>query len=206
MIACAHCGTGYDPQDTSPVQMMSASSAGLTGPRYRGPHCPACTDDLQHLYQLLYRDLHFCGCGNPEDSYDLVGTILGLLAERKEQDDQDPELHSGLNSPRMIRWEAFREAVRGYIGGNDGTFYLVMYLLDHAGLTEHGGSVSRCWIDRKGEHYLTLMNQYEYGEAAEAGYPHDGEECGPGCRHWEASTWDWQKKETRRQLTKGLPG
>lgn len=169
-----------------------------TGTRGSAPYCQSCDDDLCHLNKLFYSELNFCGCGNPEDAYDLVGTVLGLLEENREQDDADPEKFAFYpDSARMKRGKAFREATKEYIGGNDGTFNLIMYLLGHVDLTEHGGSIYGSWITKKGRHYLSLMNRYQWDDVDQTGSPHDGGDCGPGCVHWEDSTEDWQKKGAR---------
>jgi hypothetical protein len=127
-------------------------------------------DELQHLYKLFHDDLRFCGCGNPEEAYALVRDLLTL-------------------APFHQDWRK----VAGRIGGNDGDdgpYYLILYMLDAAGLIEHGGSVGGSWLTAKGVHYLDLMKRHEWddfddadGHGGSAGYPHEGKDCPPGCRH-----------------------
>lgn len=33
---------------------------------------------IQHLNQIFYMDLGLCGCGNPDDAYELVRDLLAL--------------------------------------------------------------------------------------------------------------------------------
>jgi hypothetical protein len=37
----------------------------------------------------------------------------------------------------------------------------------------------------------------------EEGLPHDGEGCGPGCRHWEASPEEHEKDRLKREAKQG---
>jgi hypothetical protein len=156
------------------------------------PWCPRCEDDLSHLLQLTSTDLKFCGCGDPEAVYNLVRDLLGLIAEKWYREDDDP-----------ARWREVSQQITDRIGGGDGTYYAVWYWLDGSGLIEHGGSVSGSWLTEKGTHYLSLMRLHEHDEldgpgCPSVGLPHDGNGCGPGCRHWEASTEEWRKQELAR--------
>lgn len=138
------------------------------------PFCASCNDDLCHLYALLYGDLRFCGCGNPEQVYGLVRDLLGL-------------------APFYDNPDLVRERVGGPSPEDHGPYYLVLYVLDHAGLISHGGSIGGSWLTPKGEHYLGLMRRYEHGLLDEAGYPHDGGRCTEDCRHWQAATEEYAK-------------
>lgn len=44
---------------------------------------------------------------------------------------------------------------------NDGLFYLVAYIADERGLTEHGGSVGGAWLTDKGRDFIKLAEQIE---------------------------------------------
>lgn len=125
-------------------------------------------DEREHLYRLLYgRDgLRFCGCGNPEAVYVLVRDLLALAPFYENQ-----------------------AAVRERIGTSqdDAARYVVLYVLDGAGLTEHGSSIAGAWLTAKGRHYLPLMRRHEYDDLDEVGFPHDGEDCEDvKCAHWQA--------------------
>jgi hypothetical protein len=127
--------------------------------------------DRQHIYKLLYGDIGMCGCGNPEDAYELIRRVLDLAPFH-----QHPE------------------SVRDLIG-HDGSYHLVLSLLTNAGLIEHGGGIGGSWLTGKGKHYRELLRRYEWdaieadggGVISEIGYPHDGKPCDSGCRHLRAS-------------------
>lgn len=126
-------------------------------------------DEIQHLNNLLYdRDgLRFCGCGNPDDAYNLVRDLLSLAP-----------------------FFDHRAEVRERIGGGPGVEDMVLYALDGAGLIEHGTGIGGSWLTAKGRHYLTLMRRYEYEDvdAEGIGLAHDGEPCETvKCLHWQAA-------------------
>lgn len=84
-----------------------------------------------------FLDEHFCGCGSPPDAY---GALLRLL-----------RLHP-LHSNRA----AFDEWIT-----DSGVEYLLLYWLDHAGLTEHGGTVGGAWLTPKGESVCAALAREE---------------------------------------------
>lgn len=128
---------------------------------------PSRTDDLRHLYRLFYGDIGMCGCGNPEDAYGLVRDILNLAPFYEH-----PEKVLDLIS-------------------NDGAYHLVLSMLSNAKLIEHGGGIGGSWLTEKGKHYRELIRRYEWDDIEEddngritpVGYPHDGKDCPPSCRH-----------------------
>jgi hypothetical protein len=69
----------------------------------------------------------FCGCGSPEDA---AGALLKLL-----------RLHPGYEHQRELD-EWLPDA---------GVRYLLLYQLDRAELTEHGGSVGGAWLTDRGK-------------------------------------------------------
>jgi hypothetical protein len=149
--------------------------------------CPHCADDHDHLYALLASDLKFCGCGDPEAAYSLVRDILNL-------------------APFYDDWKAVRDLF-GEGPASEGAYYLVLYLIDGAGLIEHGGSIGGSWLTPKGTHYRELMRMHGYRDADElSGFPHDGDGCGPGCRHWEASTDEWEKRRAAEEKPAQVAG
>ena len=146
------------------------------------PFCAACYGEAEHLCALFSdsEGLHFCGCGCPDEAYELVRDILAL-------------------APFYDHPEAVRELT------GDRAYYLVLYAIDNAGLLEHGASIGGSWLTPKGAHYLELMRKFDHDDLDHVGLPHYGDdgrgdgECGPGCPHWEASTEDYRKDEIRRQ-------
>jgi hypothetical protein len=191
---CGKCGTTFGYRDH-----FLKRDGRWTQEKVPDPFCPHCDDDLEHLYQLTH-DLRFCGCGDPEAVYDLVRDLLGLFGEKWSDRARADDSH----------WREVSQRITGRIGGGDGVYYAVLYLIDGAGLLEHGTSIRSSWLTAKGKHYLGLMRLHEYRDmegpgGLAYGFPHhdpgkpwdDPSQgvCGPGCRHWEASAEDWQKRE-----------
>ena len=197
---CGRCGTTLQYRD----RYLRRDSR-WTQEKVPDPWCPHCEDDWEHLDQLFYSDMKFCGCGDPESVYELTRDLLELLRERWEEGaepqpqgpaSEELAAHEGVKI--TFDWRGWKQRFRDRIGGGDGTYYAVLYWLDGSGLIEHGGSVSGSWLTLKGKHYLSLMQAHEWDDVDEVGLPHDGNDCGPGCRHWEASTEDYEKDRLKR--------
>lgn len=127
-------------------------------------------DERQHLNRLwTSRDqLGLCGCGNPEDAYDLIRGLLAL-------------------APFYDHHKEIQELL-GPVPEHSAMHWIVVCVLDNAGLIEHGGGIGGAWLTKKGTHYLTLMQRHEYGDFEEAGSPHDGKDCQAAkCSHWLVS-------------------
>lgn len=139
-------------------------------------HGETALDELRHLNSLFFDEggLGFCGCGNPDDAYALVRDLLSLAP-----------------------FYEHRAEVRERIGGGTGTEMLVLYLLDGAGLTEHGTGIGGSWLTAKGSHYLALMQRYEWEDIDddEVCLPHDGQPCETvKCAHWQASRTGYESE------------
>jgi hypothetical protein len=199
---CGKCGTTFEYRDR-----FLWIDGRWTDRKVPDPYCPHCDDDLEHLYQLTH-DLRFCGCGDPESVYDLVRDLLGLF-ERKSEELGKIEPGASTWSGAYDEVQAISQQIADRIGGGDGVYYAVLYLIDGAGLLEHGTSIRTSWLTAKGKHYLSLMRLHDYRDMEGPGgliygFPHEGaRECGPGCRHWEASTEDYRKREIAKAGNRG---
>ncbi|MFJ9985306.1 hypothetical protein ACIQUD_14960 [Streptomyces globisporus] len=117
-------------------------------------------DRLEHLNQIFYVDLGLCGCGNPEDAYDLVRDLLSLCPFYEAR-----------------RWEKAEE-----LTGGGAAHHIVMSTLDTAELTEHGSSINGSWLTAKGTWFLNAAQGVPFAEFDEAGLPHDGgDTCTDQC-------------------------
>lgn len=97
--------------------------------------------------KVIYDDLGFCGCGQPEEALKLVLTLLRLAPFY----DSRPEIEALLPDP--------------------GVQMIVLYTLDHAELIEHGGGVGGSWLTDKGERFLALLEATDdWDEITDAGY------------------------------------
>lgn len=80
--------------------------------------------------------LGFCGCGDMESALKLAATFLPLIATHT-QDGEWGDLFA-VKYPSEVA-------------------YFVLYALDRAKLTEHGGSVGGCWFTDDGWACYTLL-------------------------------------------------
>lgn len=115
---------------------------------------------LQHVNGLFYIQLGLCGCGDPEESFDLVRNLLALAPYY-----QGPEV---------------REEVAS-LCGNEAAKHIVLSTLDRADLIEHGGGIDGSWLTDKGEWYLKALNSITDWDDIDVGLPHDGGACTDAC-------------------------
>lgn len=112
---------------------------------------------LCHLYKVLHNDVPSCGCGDPVAADRLVVDLLAVFA------DWAPD--------RARRVEAL-------IGGSEGAQQIVLASLDHAGLTEHGGTVWGSWLTDRGKWVLWAVDAVGGVEGLSnkldvVGFPHE---------------------------------
>lgn len=129
--------------------------------------CMACNNDvtkgcredwyeeslIDHLMDFFsYEILHLCGCGCPEDTYEIIRKILTIRFEWQS---------------RKISYEEVIKRYKNDLGldtkknsNHYGALQFVMYILDHNGILEHGSSIGGCWLTSLGEMYLTVLNAW----------------------------------------------
>jgi hypothetical protein len=117
-------------------------------------------DVLQHVNSLFYIQLGLCGCGNPEESFDLVRQLLTLAPYY-----QGPEVRAQVAA----------------LCGNEPAKHIILSTLDHADLIEHGGSIGGAWLTTKGEWYLKALNSITTWDEIDVGLPHNGDACTNAC-------------------------
>jgi len=88
------------------------------------------------LHHLFMDEIDICGCGNPEDSVELVRKILNLAP-----------LHTDRH------WEKAQELI-----GSSGAFHIILSVLTNADLMEHGGGIGGSWLTGKGEAARDALN------------------------------------------------
>ncbi|HEV7194902.1 MAG TPA: hypothetical protein VGN19_03090 [Pedococcus sp.] len=130
-------------------------------------------DLLCHLTRVVYSDLGFCGCGWPTEGLTVVHELLAAFGA-------DP-------------WERRSEALLRLLP-KDGVRHIVLSVLDHAGLMDHGSSVVGAWLTPRGRWWLYAVETVggisglsgRFDEPG-IGYPHTGEaadagqECTDAC-------------------------
>lgn len=120
---------------------------------YMGREDEECEDYLidKLLNFFSYELLHICGCGRPENTYEIIRRILSIryeyingslefedIAQRYEEDlqlDHSNNIHYGL-------------------------MQFVLYMLDYFQFVEHGSGIYGCWLTDLGEMYLTVLNAW----------------------------------------------
>lgn len=109
----------------------------------------------QHIYSLFYDQMKLCGCGLPEESFELVRDLLASARERG---------HSA------------------HVINNDAARHIVLSLMDSVGLLEHGSVIDAAWLTPKGEWYLRQLRKVDDWDVLEQiGLPHDGKPCTDRC-------------------------
>lgn len=88
------------------------------------------------------KKLNFCGCGCRELGYK---ALLETLKAYQQGGDRR-------------KWAEDRGGNWG--GEGNGYDYLILYLLDAAGVMEHGGSVGGSWPNGEGEAIITFLEEW----------------------------------------------
>jgi hypothetical protein len=76
-----------------------------------------------------------CGCGNPEVAWQAIRNYLDMTSGDKDH----------------------------WYDAATGEQWMFIYLMDHLGLTEHGGGVRGAWITKKGEEVLLFLETHGAG-------------------------------------------
>ena len=95
--------------------------------------------------------LEFCGCGNPEFTYEIIRRYLNIRND----------FHTDKIKYEDIK-RKYKEELQ--LDPNDNTQYgilqFIMYTLDCRNITEHGSSVGGCWLTDLGKKYLAVLNAW----------------------------------------------
>lgn len=109
--------------------------------------------NIEDARKIIFEEIGFCGCGNPEDALDLVRESLVLMSSDKDTGDPWGKLHS-----LLLRDE------------QQGLFHMFLYGLERADLIEHGSSIACSWTTPKGDLFLQFLLEntseqiFDYGE------------------------------------------
>jgi hypothetical protein len=94
--------------------------------------------DQHWLYAVIFDDLRFCGCGQPEERLALVVEMLRAC----------PWYDGG--------WRAFSDRL------TSAGFEFIADQLTAADLIEHGSSVNGSWLTEKGQRFLSLVEGFDF--------------------------------------------
>lgn len=99
---------------------------------------------------IWFEKLKFCGCGIPDETRDALIKSTRALRECwaviRSQEGKEGE------QARSDAWKKLRADIDTTWNDPDLRLYLTWYILDIAGLTEHGGSVPG-WLTPEGERF-----------------------------------------------------
>ena len=110
--------------------------------------------DKELLIEMLveffsYDILNLCGCGIPENTWEVIHHILSIRLLAREMDYSEIK--------KMYKDELHLDADDDL---QHGSLQFILYILDDCGLVEHGSSVGGCWLTELGKMYLTVLDEW----------------------------------------------
>jgi hypothetical protein len=101
---------------------------------------------------FYFEYLGWCACGNPEEALIFMQEVLALLNAR--------HIDGG--------WKAIHKALLEKLGSElqPGLYWSYLYMLDAAGLIEHGFNISGSWLTEQGQTVLAMLEAHDDFEAA----------------------------------------
>ena len=104
----------------------------------------------------MYEKLGLCGCGSPEDTYEIIRRYLHIRKDKYDSNLSYDEVCDRYMSDLRIDYSDELQY---------GMLQFLTYVLDSHGFTEHGGSVGGCWLTERGEMLLTVLDAWhEYNK------------------------------------------
>ena len=131
-----------------------------------------CDDPCAPLYEIF----GLCGCGAPDDVIRrFYYPFLKAIDERREWErshsmlDSFKRYNDMLADNMMKAMSGRRVNLTAFKVVDDQTVeYLVLYVLNDKGLTEHGTSIGGCWLTEKGKTALAICKAVFAEESKEA--------------------------------------
>jgi hypothetical protein len=114
-------------------------------------------DDFKTIYDFYFRNMQFCGCGNPESALISIRDVLRIMKDRSEAAGDNHGIFG--NSA----WDTQQKRLKERFHCGEFLLFL-MYSLDAWGLTEHGGSVYGAWLEPEGERLLEMLERIPQDE------------------------------------------
>lgn len=108
--------------------------------------------------EFWYHDLGLCGCNCPEDTKEAIRKYLHI---RKDFHDKE------LTYEGVVRRYRTDLGIDEHSQVQHGVLQFMMYVLDKEGYTEHGGSVGGCWLTKKGEMFMDVLDAWYKREHSE---------------------------------------
>ena len=99
----------------------------------------------------MYEELNLCGCGIPEDTYEIIRRYLHIREDYYTDKIEYKDVLERYKTDLHIKDDDSLQA---------GLLQFMMYVLDHKGFTEHGSSIGGCWLTNKGRMLLTVLDAW----------------------------------------------
>lgn len=113
-------------------------------------------DPLLDFY--MHEELGLCGCGNPEFTYETIRRYLSIRNEFVISKIDYQEVIDRYKNDLLLDYN------------NDiqyGLLQFMMYILDDKDFTTHGGSIGGCWLTKKGQRLLKVLEAWRTREDEE---------------------------------------
>lgn len=106
-------------------------------------------DELMSFFS--YEIMDMCGCGCPEDTYELIRRVLNVRYDWYIDKIEYEEIKKRYKEDLHLDTEDTLHY---------GALQFVLYILDSSGILEHGSSIGGCWLTDLGKMYLTVLNAW----------------------------------------------
>lgn len=101
----------------------------------------------------IHDNLLYCACGVPESVVRLFYDVMNAIYMKWA-------FHDRGGTDEVDNWHAEIERLLKYEkGGENGLYWFFLYMLDHWGLTEHGGSVAGSWLSPDGDELFRALRR-----------------------------------------------
>ena len=133
------------------------ASCGIAPSDFKNEYC----EDMLVSYLMdffAFEILNMCGCGIPENTYEVIRRVLNIRNEWSEDKLSYEDVQEKYKSELRVDTD---------ISIDYGLLQFMLYTLDSAGLLEHGSSIGGCWLSSLGKMYLTVLNAWRKIEDTE---------------------------------------
>jgi hypothetical protein len=113
-------------------------------------------DPLLSFY--MYEKMDLCGCGIPEQTYEIIRLYLHIRKDWFTKDMLYEEVLERYKNDLHIDTQDSLQA---------GLLQFLAYVLDSHDFTEHGGSIGGCWLTEDGERLLKVLDEWHKRESQE---------------------------------------
>lgn len=117
------------------------------------------TSQEQFVDDFWFNTLGWCGCGNPNVVLTQLRDTLQLLHDRSESRHEGKNFWNAGTDKLYVHLELNTD--KAWLG------YIVLYILDKHGLTEHGSTIAGSWLTPEGLVLLEKLKAVDIEKALE---------------------------------------